>query len=671
MNVLDLRDITLTYQLDGRPLQVLRDVNLEVREGEMVGILGPSGSGKSTLLYILGCLLKPTTGMFQFAGHDVPSLDAEQLAEVRSRHIGFVFQQFHLLPRADVLSNVLLPTHYLDTEETRNPTPKAKKLLDIVGLSSHLHHKPNQLSGGQQQRVAIARALMNDPTLILADEPTGNLDSKSARQVLETLREIQKAGRTVIIITHDQEVARFCDRVVTIRDGVMEGGRDVTKPASSSSAPVVQLGRARRFDPIKSIRGHVRSAWQNIVRNKTRSFLNMLGVTIGIAAVLSTITLGSFTRAKILAGYESLGVNKLTIRAFPNWDLKAEDLTGAKFEGIDQKADLRPIRRLFPEVQLISPVVRNYARNAEFGGRTYDQAKVIGVNSEYFAISNLRFAKGRPISPFHVEKNSAVCVIGSEVAERLFSKINPLGKIVQVTGDNDQRWNCTVIGVLASIVSNDEWSNPNQLIVFPSSFLSLMSMSFYSKPYEVNIQIDTRVPGASIESLSEKIQKFFKLKYGGTAMVRVDSDQLLVAQMRKFLNLFSALLAGVALISLAVGGIGITNMMLVSVSERFKEIGLRKALGARDQELRMQFLVESVILCLIAGIAGVTFGVIGYHLMLYLAAKLFTKIQFEWVFNFSAMFISVACIFVVGVASGIIPALRAQKLEVVEALRSE
>lgn len=680
MNVIDLRDIKLTYQLDGRPLQVLSDVNLQVRKGEMVGILGPSGSGKSTLLYILGCLLKPTSGTFLFAGHSVPELDNEKLAELRSRHIGFVFQQFHLLPRADVLENVLLPTRYLDSDLPTDPSPKAKKLLDSVGLSSHIGHKPNQLSGGQQQRVAIARALMNDPMMILADEPTGNLDSKSAAQVLNLLRDIQKAGRTVVIITHDQEVAKFCDRVVTIRDGVMEGGMDGASPTVTMTSTLTTdqrssfpelTGRTRKFDPLKSLSGHVRSAWQNILRNKTRSFLNMLGVTIGIAAVLSTITLGSYTRTKILSTYESLGVNKLVIRAYPKWNMKAEDVNGAKFEGISQKNDLAPMRRLFPEIRLMSPVVKNYARNVDFGGRTFDQARTIGVNAEYFSITNLKIANGKPLSPFHVSRNSAVCVIGHDVADRLFGKINPVRKIIQVNGDNDQKFTCMVIGVLQQIVSNEEWSNPNNLVIFPETFLSLMSMSFYSKPYEVNLQLNTKIPGATIETLGEKIKQFFHLKYRGTAEVNVDSDQLLVAQMRKFLNLFSALLSGVALISLAVGGIGITNMMLVSVSERFKEIGLRKALGARDQELRMQFLVESVILCLLAGVAGVVSGVIGYHLMLYLASKLFTKIQFEWIFDFPAMLLSVACIFVVGVASGIIPALRAQKLEVVEALRSE
>ena len=456
MNVIELHDIKLTYSLDGRPLQVLSDVNLQIKRGEMVGILGPSGSGKSTLLYILGCLLKPTSGSFVFAGHEVTELGNEKLAELRSRHIGFVFQQFHLLPRADVLENVLLPTRYFNAS-TENPSTvtreKALKLLDSVGLSSHIGHKPNQLSGGQQQRVAIARALMNDPMLILADEPTGNLDSKSALQVLTLLREIQKSGRTVIIITHDQEVAKLCDRVVTIRDGVMDGGTGISRIDSpAATTPADRLverevaheldGRGRTHNPFEAIRGHVRSAWQNILRNKTRSFLNMLGVMIGIAAVLSTITLGTYTRNKILSTYETLGVNKVVLQAYPNWRMQASDIKGTKFDGISQKTDVEPMRRLFPEIRLVSPVVHNYSRKVEYGGRNFDDARLLGVNSQYFAITNRHLKMGMPITPFHDEKHSGVCVIGFEIATRLFGRMSPLKKVLQINTDNNSQFTC-------------------------------------------------------------------------------------------------------------------------------------------------------------------------------------------------------------------------------------
>jgi macrolide transport system ATP-binding/permease protein len=671
MSLIHIENLELSYRINERSFMALREVNLRAERGSMTAILGPSGSGKSTLLYILGCLLKPTKGTYEFAGRQTTELTSAQLAELRSSTIGFVFQQFHLLPRANVLDNVLLGARY-NRSDTRTPEEVRQKALNIiesVGLTSHLTHMPNQLSGGQQQRIAIARALINDPEMILADEPTGNLDSKSAAQILDLLQEIHRQGRTVVIITHDQNVAKRCERVVSIFDGVMEGG-EAAAPARLSQAPAETLIRSGPEREVASRHWstYAATAMQNLLRNKTRSMLTMVGVMIGIAAVLSTITLGDFARAKILESYESLGINKLIVRAYPRWRLKAKDIKGVKFDGVDQQTDIAPMRRLFPEIALLSPVVRDWVRAAQFGGQSDDQVAVLGVAAEYFNITRREVVMGHPFTRFHDQTHSPVCVIGHDVAKKLFGTIRPVGRVVELSGSDSKDYSCLVIGVMASQTSNSEWFRPNEQILLPESYLSIMASRWNSKPYEFDLQMR---PGASAEDLTYKIKQFFNRKYDRSAQVSVDSDQLLVAQMRRFLSLFTMLLAGVAFISLAVGGIGITNMMLVSVSERFKEIGLRKALGARDQEIRIQFLVESLFLCLVAGILGVAFGVGGYHLILYMAAKLFPKIQFEWVFNAPAMLLSAICILTVGIASGIAPAIRAEKLEVVEALRSE
>lgn len=677
-NLIELKNISLQYKHHGRTLLVLKDVNLNFQKGEMVAILGPSGSGKSTLLYILGCLLQPSSGQYSFAGTQMSGQSATELADFRALKIGFVFQQFHLLPRANLIENLLLSSRYAQRtkQQFADLKFKAEELLTVVGLSEHLSHHPNELSGGQQQRVAIARALMNDPDLILADEPTGNLDSQSAIQIIQLLRKIQQTGKTVIIITHDLDIASQCDRIIKVQDGMIKSGATFTpSPVSqiqiASPLPLpqphrhpLQRPRWRNSDWLQDIS----TSWQNLKRNNSRSLLTMLGVTIGVAAVLATITLGTYTKEKILESYESLGVNRLVVRAYPKWNIAAKDLNGPKFEGISQTNDIVPIRKIFPEIRLVSPVVHDWITSVEFAGKTFDQARVLGINEEYFTITNRRFRLGQPFSRYHVANRSRVCVIGSEVATRLFASISAVGQILQVNGNNNLRYTCQILGVLAPQSSNNEWFNPNQQILFPDTFLSLMANRWNSKPNELNIQISAN---ASLADLGTKIKQFFHLKYGRSVDVRVDSDTLLIAQMRHFLNLFSILLAGVAFISLGVGGIGIANMMMVSVTERIKEIGLRKALGARDIDIRRQFLIESTILCSLAGLLGLFAGILGYHLVLYLTTKLFPQIHFEWIFNFLAMALALICILTVGLLSGIVPALRAERLQVVEALRSE
>lgn len=670
MSQLELNDISLHYSLQGRTVLALDHLNLNINSGEMLAILGPSGSGKSTLLYILGCLLQPTSGSYRLDGVETATMNELELAELRNRHFGFVFQQFHLLPRADLVQNLLLGTRY-NRQETRSQQQlisQAKGLLKKMGLETHIKHKPSELSGGQQQRVAIARALMNDPSVILADEPTGNLDSQTSAQVLELLREINKTGKTVIIITHDHEVAKKCDRVISILDGKVVSPPTALAPSAPSSTKKVERIEASTGLVPPRIKEDATTAWQNLLRNKSRSILTMLGVIIGVAAVLSTVTLGTYTKEKILQTYESLGVNKLVVRAYPSWRMQAKDAAGNKFDALSEVNDVIPLRKLFPEIILASSVGRLWTKAVNFGGKTFDKSMVYGVNQEYFSITNREVILGKHFSSYHIKNRSNVCIIGYAIAKRFFTQQSPLGQIIEIDGINNTHFSCRVIGVLGSQTSNNEWFDPNAQILIPNTFLALVGDRWNSKPYELNLKIK---PGASIEDLGKKIKTFFRLKYGKTVEVAVDSDALLVAQMKKFLNLFTMLLSGVALISLAVGGIGITNMMLVSISERFKEIGLRKALGARNDEIRNQFLVEAVILCGIAGIIGIIFGICGYHLILFMASKLFTQIKFEFIFEFYSILISFICIVTVGLLSGLIPALRAQKLQVVEALRSE
>ncbi|MGZ3687436.1 MAG: ABC transporter permease [Bdellovibrionota bacterium] len=679
--ILECQDVDFSYRAPGGfSVDVLKKVSLQIQAGDMIAIRGSSGSGKSTLLYLLGGLLRPDRGSVLVDGEELGALSGDELAVLRNQKIGFVFQQFHLLPRANVLDNILLPASY--PCESARPGPaqreKALGLARSMGLGEHLHHLPNQLSGGQQQRVAIARALMNEGKLILADEPTGNLDTKTAAQIMDLLTELNEQGRTIIVITHDPEIARRCQKTYLIRDGVITGIEEnfqrKAAPDSVSEAPAADpmsasLSSWRSWRMLAALFPVVR---ENLRRNKGRSLLTMLGVIIGIASVLAMLTLGQFTKAKILESYEDLGVNKLVLRGWPNWNLKATDAVDFKFQSFDLEKDLPAIQRIFPQIQMLSPVMSTGVSQISYGGKAItSDLRVLGVTPEYLEISNRHLLLGEPMDSYHVKLRSAVCEIGYELAQRLFLGISPIGQFILISTSNSTGggFACKVIGVLRPQTSNEDWNKPNLHVLMPYTTFNSVTDGWWERQiHQIALQV---APGNDVEALGKGIKAFFQQKYGKSGQFSVDSDAVLIAQMKRFLNLFAMMLAAIAFISLIVGGIGITNMMLVSVSERFKEIGLRKALGATDISIRFQLLLESLALCVIAGLLGIIGGFSAYELLIYGASKLVSKVHFEWIVQPEALILSVVSILIVGIASGIIPAYRAERLQVIEALRSE
>lgn len=678
---LSLQNIFYSYKVEGNPVPVLRGLTLDIKVGEFVAIQGPSGSGKSTLLYLLGCLLKPDSGSVTIAGRDVLSPSKDELALFRNQNIGFIFQQFYLLPRSSILENILLPTKY-PSELKAGEIPsnslieKARSLAELVGLSERLHHTPSQLSGGQQQRVAIARALINDPKLILADEPTGNLDSKTSSGIIELLRDLNRKGRTIVIITHDSEVAKQCDRIIHIKDGAViedEQINNYVAPSSLAPTPTPKLSTKQSatqlFTYWRLFISLLPLAVDNLKRNRLRSVLTMLGVVIGVAAVMAMITLGQFTKRKILSSYAELGVNTFVFSGSENWRLKATDKFGVAFRYFDWQRDIVPLKSKFPEIKRLSPLYTSWNSKISYAGlKIESDATVIGVNEHALNMTQRRIQIGKNFSAYALENRSPVCLIGNEIATKLFQNTNPIGEVITVEG-RDNAYGCIVLGVLAKSSSRKEWSKPNLQVVIPFTLFQNIGYSYWETELE-GFLVEVH-DGTNIEEIGKKIRAYYSLKYGKTGIFRADSDSVLIAQMQKFLTLFTIMLAAIALLSLLVGGIGIANMMLVAVNERYREIGLRKALGATDLSIRVQFITESIVVCGIAGLVGLLIGFITYESVIYGASYFVKQLEFEWTVDPYSLVFALGSIILVGIFSGLAPALKAEKLQVIEALRSE
>jgi macrolide transport system ATP-binding/permease protein len=602
---------------------------------------------------------------------DVARLNDFELATLRNQKIGFVFQQFHLLPKTSVINNVLLPTKY-PCEIKKNAadsTDKAKRLIEYFGLVDQIDKMPNQLSGGQQQRVAIARSLINDADIILADEPTGNLDSKNAEQVIELLKELNGQGKTVVVITHDTNIAHQFNKVYEIHDGKIS--KDLAIKAEANRSKPLRRPSKRKFSPLFTLRQLIPLAFENMRRHKVRSWLTMLGISIGVAAVLATTTLGNFTKDKMLTSYAELGVNTINFSGYPNFNLTATDDVPAIFKSFSDERDLKPLKRIFPNIRRIAPQSQmSWSNTITYGGRSVGpNVFANGVGEATFAIMNWPLKKGTSFFPYHMKARSPVCIIGSDVERDLFRNVSPINKIIHIS-EGEKSYVCRIIGVLTQRTSNKPWdTTPNLKVFLPYTYFMATTSQFWGGSVQ-NVLIEIE-EGSGLEKTGLGIKNFFEKKYGKSGEFGVGFDATLLEQMNKFLNIFALVLTVIALICLGVGGISIANMMLVSLSERFKEIGLRKAVGATNASIRMQFLLESLFICLIAGLFGLVFGFAGYQGAIYGASKLVQNLKFEWIIDKAAVILAFVSIVVVGFLSGLVPALKAERLEIAEALRAE
>jgi macrolide transport system ATP-binding/permease protein len=652
--LLELTNAHKTYTLGGAPVRALDGVSVSIRAGEFVAIMGPSGSGKSTLLHILGLLDRPDQGRYQVAGTDTTSRTDDQLANLRNRLLGFVFQQFHLLPNLTAQANVELPLLYAGR---RNHQGAAANRLRDVGLSSRTDHRPRQMSGGEQQRVAIARSLVNDPLVILADEPTGNLDTKSEAEILNVLETLNRQGITVIMVTHEPEVAARAKRILRMRDGKviadeLRGPKASADPKAGEADPAVwpgeqaHTGRAVFTD-------HLRQAVYAVFSHKLRSTLSMLGILIGVAAVIAMLALGQGARDSITQQLSSMGSNLLNLHPGSHRSGPVSMEAGAVTRFTPQDAEA--LRRL-PLVRRVTASVQGRAQVVS--GAANWNTQVVGAEVPYAEMRASVPALGRFFTDAEERGRQKVAVIGTTVVQNLFPNSNPVGATVRVN-----RVPFQIIGVLPTKGATG-WRDQDDVLVVP---LSTAMYRLLGKDYVDSIDVEVR-DAQFMDEAVEAVTALVKQRHPSPSReddgFEIRNMAELQDTLKKTTQTLTLLLGSIAAISLLVGGIGIMNIMLVSVTERTREIGLRKALGARRQDILIQFLIEAVLMTLSGGLSGILLGV-GLSWSLSVLAKWNTSVSLWSVVL--AMTFSVA----VGLIFGLWPARQAAQLKPIEALRYE
>jgi macrolide transport system ATP-binding/permease protein len=639
--LLELKHLSRHYQSGETVVRALNDVSLAIWPGEFVAIMGQSGSGKSTLMNIIGCLDTPTSGEYRIHGRDVSRLKADDLATLRRDTFGFVFQRYNLLATATAEENVEVPAMYAGLSK-ENRLAGARKLLARLGLADRGGHRPSELSGGQQQRVAIARALMNNPPVILADEPTGALDSKSGEEVMALLKELHKEGRTIILITHDEKVARHAERVLHIHDGTL--GKEEGTPANRSSAakPAANAGHPELMAEVVE---SAKLALRSLKVNMFRTALTLLGIVIGVASVITLLAVGEGSKQKVLDQISAMGTNLLSVRP------GAPGLRGSGdiITLIPEDADA--ILKV-PNVELVVPE-RNGRFTLRYGNMDY-QTAVSGVSPGLPVVRDWPLQSGHFFSERDLRGYAPVIVLGQTVVKSLFPEnSNPVGEYVLVKNVPFE-----VIGVLATKGASMFGSDQDDAAFVP---LTTGLVRLFGKSYVNDLTIKVKDAGR-IDETQDTITDLLKDRHR-TEDFRIRNMASILETANETQNTLTILLGAVAAISLLVGGIGVMNIMLVSVTERTREIGIRMATGARMRDIMLQFNTEAAVVCTLGGLLGVILGIgVGLVLRTFGIAIVFTVMP---------VLLAFGCAFITGLVFGYLPAKKAAMLDPVVALASE
>ncbi|HKQ40425.1 MAG TPA: ABC transporter permease [Verrucomicrobiae bacterium] len=681
--IIQISAVDKTYDMGEVQVRALRGVNLEVLEGDYVAIMGPSGSGKSTLLNLLGCLDRPTSGSYHLGGEDVSQMNDDELSQVRGRKIGFIFQSYNLIHQLSVIENVQMPLFYQGLDTPKN-NERCEEFAAMVGLADRLDHRPSQLSGGQQQRVAVARSLVNDPLMILADEPTGNLDSKTGQEILDLMDRLNQSGKTIVLVTHDLHTAARARRVVHMKDGlidrvVVNDRRDLPPPETTAAATLEQevteshsLWR-RALRPLRTMQIGTKS----LLLHKLRSVLTMLGIIFGVCSVIAMLAIGEGASYEAQEKIKKMGSANIIIRAVkPPEDTKAAVATSGRGSVIEYGLtykDASRIQSTIPGIRHVLPM-RLIRENVRFF-RNEVPGQIVGTQPIYKDISGVDTLRGRFISDTDDLHQNNICAISSSLARRLFPYQDPLDQEVKIGAHYYQ-----VVGLVRETSteekrpqSGDITSQPldNNVYIPLSAARSRFGETLIRRSagsqeqervqlHQITVQfLDT----ASVETAVPEIEAVLNRFHTKRDFELIVPLQLL-RQAEATKRIFNIVLGSIAAISLLVGGIGIMNIMLATVTERTREIGVRRALGAKQQDITSQFLVEAMVLAIGGGLIGVALGVLTPLVVSRLTdmKTIVTPVSILLAFTISGA---------VGIIFGWYPALRAARLDPIEALRHE
>lgn len=644
-NIIELRNISRHFSSHDQMLTVLNAVNLNIMAGEMVAIIGASGSGKSTLLNIMGCLDEADSGEYYLHGHTVSRLSPDELAKIRREHIGFIFQRYHLMPDLSALDNVELPAIYSSIRRDQRRT-MARALLYKLGLQGREYHKPGELSGGQQQRVSIARALINGGEIILADEPTGALDSRSGEEVLAILSELNQRGHTVVIVTHDMKVAQHCQRIIELRDGeiIADSGTGITStPPLELPVRIVQSRWRKMLDQTQE---SLRMAVKSMNCHRLRTALTMTGIIFGIAAVVSVMATGEGEKQKALNEIRELGTNVVSI--YPGTDFFSEHMeSGADLVPAD--ADILMKQEY---VDSLSPKIF-----IEENIRFLDQsttASVSGIGRDYFRVKGIKILQG---TTFRDDRSALQeAVIDENARKTFFDKrgLKPIGQIIFIGS--------VPVKVVGVAQRKGLFSPPNKITVWMPYSTVINRMTGKPVFNSINIRLKDNVAN---EAAVSAINSLLTHRHGKRDFQLFNSEEYKKAAQRtatilSFLNLM------VASISLLTGSIGVMNIMLISVTERTHEIGVRMATGACRHDIMLQFMTEALLVCLAGGVLGIALSYAADPIIALLAGDIYRAV-YSWQGAASAFL----CSTLIGMIFGYLPARKAARMDPVTSLASE